>query len=115
MTDLDALERRYRHDPSTEAEPILALIAEHRAVLAATDTLSQRCGFPIVLDRVQVLDTIGRMVERQQADIAHLTQRAAELEQVVGHAIRWFDGERGEGQSPYNALAAAIATPQAQP
>jgi hypothetical protein len=39
---------------------------------AGIDTLSQRCGFPIVTNRPQVLVTIGNKVERLEKKVAEL-------------------------------------------
>lgn len=50
----------------------------------AIDGLSQRCGFPIVEDRVQVLGTIGNLVERLQADKAKLSRYYHEIVEELG-------------------------------
>ncbi len=38
------------------------------SVLAAIDALAVRCGFPVVENRVQLLDTVGNLVARLRAE-----------------------------------------------
>lgn len=53
---------------------------ERNQLRAATDKLSQRCGFPIVEDRVQALNAVGNAVERLRAHRDEQVQAAALLD-----------------------------------
>lgn len=70
-------------------------LAASKATLAAEqeaiDKLAVRCGFPVVEDRIQVLGTVGNLVERRRATIAELREerdRAAEAARVRHTILR---------------------------